>query len=135
MEVKGPKSGAATQLTSPPPSQAGQGPSALRSQAPPTLDEQLKKVSKMYEKQFLDEMMRAMRKTTTGVGITEPSMAEKIYTDELYDQYTDKWADSGGNGLADQIYKELKEKILPSQHSRYLPTAPAPATTTKKVVK
>lgn len=107
----------------------------MPTQAPPTLDEQLKKAAKMYEKQFLDEMMRAMRKTTTGVGITQPSMAEKIYTDELYDQYTEKWADGGGNGLADQIYKELKEKILPSQHSRYLPSQPTGPTTTKKVVK
>jgi Rod binding domain-containing protein len=91
------------------------------------LDTQLKKAAKMYEQQFLGEMMRAMRKTVDHGGITKPSMAEKIYEDELQGQYVEKWADSGGNGLADVIYRELKEKIIPSQYSRYVqqqPTVP-----------
>lgn len=92
---------------------------------PPSLDDQIHKAAKMYEQQFLQEMNEAMRKTVQHTN--EPSMAEKIYADELNSQYTEKWADSGGNGLADMIYKELKEKILPSQHSRYLPKATAPA--------
>lgn len=98
---------------------------------PPTLDDQLKKASKMYEQQFLKEMMAAMRKTV--VSTNEPSMAEKIYKDELNEQYVEKWADQGGNGLAEQIYKELKEKILPSQKGRYLNAAPAEAPKPKHI--
>ena len=117
MEIKGPKS------------------AGVPAQAPPSLDDQLHKAAKMYEKQFLDEMMRAMRKTADPSSITKPSMAENIYTDDLHSQYTEKWVESGGNGLADVIYKELKEKILPSQKSRYLPAAPVEPPTTKKIVK
>lgn len=93
--------------------------------SPPTLDQQLQKAAKMYEQQFLQEMLNAMKKTVEHSGLTEPSMAEKIYQDELYTQYAEKWVESGGNGLANQIYKELKEKILPSQHSRYV-SSPVP---------
>ncbi|MCB9073245.1 MAG: rod-binding protein [Bdellovibrionaceae bacterium] len=84
------------------------------------LDTQLRQAAKMYEQQFLGEMMRAMRKTVEHSEVTKPSMAEKIYQDELYSQYAEKWVDNGGNGLADLIYKELKEKIIPSQYSRYV---------------
>lgn len=76
-----------------------------------------------------------MKKTVSHSDITKPSMAENIYTDEMYSQYADKWTESGGNGLADVIYKELKEKILPSQQSRYLPNTEPPPTSTKKMVK
>jgi len=91
---------------------------------PPSLDDQLKKASKMYEQQFLGEMMNAMKKTV--VQTEEPSMAEKIYKDQMNDLYVEKWADNGGNGLADLIYKELKEKIIPSQHSRYINASAPP---------
>jgi Rod binding domain-containing protein len=92
---------------------------------PPTLDQQLQKAAKMYEQQFLQEMMNAMKKTVDHSRVTEPSMAEKIYQDELYNQYAEKWVDNGGNGLADLIYKELKEKLIPSQTSRYV-SSPVP---------
>lgn len=92
---------------------------------PPTLDQQLQKAAKMYEQQFLQEMINAMKKTVEHSRVTEPSMAEKIYQDELYTQYAEKWVDNGGNGLADMIYKELKEKLIPSQHSRYV-SSPVP---------
>ncbi len=93
--------------------------------APTDIDTQIKKAATMYEQQFLQEMMRAMRKTVEHSEITKPSMAEKIYQDEMYNQYAEKWMESGGNGLADLIYKELKEKILPSQYSRYVQQQPA----------
>lgn len=91
-------------------------------QPPPTLDDKLKHVSKLYERQFLQQMMKAMRNTVDHSEFSKPSMAENIYKDQLFDQYAEQWVENGGNGLADQIYRELKDKILPSQHSRYLPT-------------
>lgn len=91
---------------------------------PPTLDEKLKDVSKLYEQQFLQEMMRAMRSTVDHSEFSKPSMGEKIYKDQLFDQYAQSWVENGGNGLADMIYRELKDKILPSQHNRYLPKSP-----------
>jgi len=102
---------------------------------PPSLEQQINKAAKMYEKQFLQEMIRAMRSTVDDQnGFMKPSMAEKIYKDELFEQYAEKWVDSGGNGLADVIAKELKEKILPSQHSRYLPKAAPAAEKTASLV-
>lgn len=98
---------------------------------PPTLDQQLQKAAKMYEQQFLQEMINAMKKTVEHSRMTEPSMAEKIYQDELYTQYAEKWVDNGGNGLADLIYKELKEKLIPSQHGRYM-ASPVPPKKTEK---
>lgn len=94
-------------------------------QLPPRMEKMLRKASKMYEQQFLQEMVKAMRKTVEHSSITKPSMAEKIYKDELYTQYTEQWVENGGNGLADLVYKELKEKIIPSQTSRYLPSSSA----------
>lgn len=86
---------------------------------PPTLDQQLKKAAKMYEQQFLQEMMNAMNSTVDAMRANPQSMAEKIYKAELDQQYTEQWVENGGNGLADQIYRELKEKLMPAQHNRY----------------
>lgn len=92
-----------------------------RLQPAPSLDDKLKEVSKLYERQFLQEMVKAMRSTVDHSEFSKPSMAENIYKDQLFDQYAEQWVESGGNGLAKQIYDELKDKILPSQQSRYLP--------------
>ena len=98
---------------------------------PPTLDQQLRNAAKMYEQQFMQEMLNAMKKTVEHSSLTEPSMAEKIYKDELYTQYAEKWVENGGNGVADLIYKELKEKLIPAQHSRYV-SSPVPPEKPKK---
>ncbi|NJL26087.1 MAG: hypothetical protein HC902_13585 [Calothrix sp. SM1_5_4] len=39
-------------------------------------------------------------------------MAEKIFAEQLDNQYVDSWADKGGVGLADMIYTQIKEKYF-----------------------
>lgn len=77
------------------------------------LDRQLQNASQMYEKHFLREMVKAMRNSVSHSKLTQPGMAERIYKDQLDDQYVDQWMDQGGTGFADMIYKELINKYYP----------------------
>jgi flagellar protein FlgJ len=76
---------------------------------PETRNPQVDQVSKLYEKQFLQEMFKAMRATVKPTD--EPSMAQHIYQDQLDDQYVDAWGESGGIGLSDMIYNQIMEKF------------------------
>ena len=80
---------------------------------PPDQDAKLREVAKKYEKYFLKEMYKAMKKTVNQNGYLKPSMGEKIYQDHLDQEYIEVWGNKGGIGLNQVIYKELKEKILP----------------------
>lgn len=73
-------------------------------------DEKLHEVSQMYEKHFLGEMMKAMRSTVHESGFLKTNQAEKIFRDQLDQEYVSKWGDKGGIGLADLIYKQMVEK-------------------------
>ena len=77
------------------------------------LDNQLKKASKMYEKQFLKEMVKAMRGTVSHSSMTKPSMAEKIYKNQLDDKYVDEWVETGGTGFAKLVYEEVVDRFYP----------------------
>lgn len=76
-----------------------------------TPDQKLREVSDMYEKHFLREMMKAMRSTVHEGGIIQANQAEKIFKEQLDDQYVDKWSERGGIGLGDMIYKQLVDKF------------------------
>lgn len=78
--------------------------------SPQDQDAKLKGAAKMYEKQFLGEMMKAMRGTVQESGLVKVSQAEKIFRDQLDGEYVDHWADKGGLGLQDIIYKQLIDK-------------------------
>jgi len=71
---------------------------------------QVDQVAKLYEKQFLQEMFKAMRSTVKHT--EEPSMAQRIYQDQLDDQYIEAWGDNGGIGLSDMIYEQVMEKYF-----------------------
>jgi flagellar protein FlgJ len=73
-------------------------------------DEKLKDVSKMYEKHFLGEMMKAMRSTVHESGFIQVNQAEKIFREQLDGEYVDKWSEKGGIGLSKVIYDQLIEK-------------------------
>lgn len=83
---------------------------------PPTpeeMDQKLRDVSKLYEKQFLREMMKQMRATVTEGGFMPANHAEKIFREQLDQEYVEKWGDQGGIGLSDMVYKQLLEKLGP----------------------
>lgn len=78
--------------------------------SPAEQDQKLKDVSKMYEKQFLREMVKAMRGTVQESGFIKTNQAEKIFREQLDQEHVEKWGDRGGLGLSDIIYKQLVDK-------------------------
>ena len=72
---------------------------------------QLKKAAEMYERHFLNEMVKSMRSTISHSEITKPTMGEKIYQGHLDQEYSKAWTGRGGIGLADLIVDQMKEKM------------------------
>ncbi len=78
---------------------------------PEQQDQKLREVGELYEKQFLREMVKQMRSTVNDEGGMLPtSNAEKIFREQLDQEYVEKWGAKGGIGLADVIHKQLREK-------------------------
>lgn len=73
-------------------------------------DEKLHEVANLYEKHFIREMMKQMRATVHESGFIKQNNAEKIFRDQLDDQYADKWGSAGGIGLSNLIYDQLMDK-------------------------
>ncbi len=93
-------------------------------QIKPERNQRVDEVAKMYEKQFLREMVKAMRGTVSASEMTKPSMGEEIYRGQLDEQYVENWGDTGGLGLADVIYDELMEKYVGPSMRQPLPKGP-----------
>lgn len=75
-------------------------------------DLQLRNAAKMYETHFLNEMVKAMRKTVPREdGVIKHNFAEQIFTEQLDGQYVEGWSNKGGVGLADMIYSQLKDRF------------------------
>ncbi|MBC7421626.1 MAG: rod-binding protein [Bdellovibrio sp.] len=73
-------------------------------------EEKFREVSDMYEKHFIREMMKQMRATVHESGFIKQNNAEKIFQDQLDDQYAEKWGKSGGIGLSNIIHDQLMQK-------------------------
>ncbi len=80
----------------------------------------------MYEKQFLREMMKAMRSTVTSSELLPVSPGERIYREELDNEYAEKWGDAGGIGLSGMIFEQLKQKFGPLLGAPVSPPGPGP---------
>ena len=97
-----------------------------------TRDESLKSAAKLYETHFLGEMVKSMRTTVhrDENSFMKPNMAEKIFSEQLDQQYVENWADKGGVGLADMIYEQIKDRYSASTKKDFahpqkmLPIAP-----------
>lgn len=77
---------------------------------PEQQEKKLKNVGELYEKQFLREMVKAMRGTVTEGGFIKANQAEKIFREQLDQEYVEKWGEKGGIGLADMIHQQLLDK-------------------------
>ncbi len=64
----------------------------------------------MYEKHFIREMLKEMRSTVHESEFTKQNNAEKIFREQLDDNYAEKWGQSGAFGLADLIHSQLMAK-------------------------
>lgn len=73
-------------------------------------EEKFREVSDLYEKYFIREMMKQMRSTVHESGFIKQNNAEKIFRDQLDDQYADQWGKAGGIGLSNLIHDQLMDK-------------------------
>lgn len=74
-------------------------------------EEKLREVADLYEKHFIKEMMKQMKSTVPESGLLKKNNAEKIFEDQLDDQYSSEWNKRGGFGLSDMIYEQLNQKF------------------------
>lgn len=74
-------------------------------------DGQMREAATMYENHFLNQMVKAMRSTVNREdSLMRPNMAEKIFSEQLDQQYVEGWGKKGGVGLADMIYNQIRER-------------------------
>lgn len=74
--------------------------------------EKLKEVADMYEKHFLKEMMKQMKSTVVeGTGMFKKNNAEKIFQEQLDDEYSSEWNKQGSFGLSNMIYDQLMDRF------------------------
>lgn len=78
---------------------------------PDTRDPRLLQAARMYEQQFLREMVKAMRGTVNESDFMPASQGEKIFREQLDDNYVEEWSNSGGIGFADLIYNHVMERF------------------------
>lgn len=73
-------------------------------------EKKYREVSQLYEKYFIGEMMKGMRSTVQESGFIKQNNAEKIFRDQLDDQYSEQWGKAGGIGLSNLIYDQLVQR-------------------------
>ncbi|PIT99370.1 MAG: hypothetical protein COT74_10215 [Bdellovibrionales bacterium CG10_big_fil_rev_8_21_14_0_10_45_34] len=86
---------------------------AARPNTQTTKNPQIAGAAKMFESQFLRQMIKEMRSTVPESEWMPASMGEKIFREQLDDHYADDWATQGGIGLADIIYDQIVQRYMP----------------------
>lgn len=81
------------------------------------LDGKIKQAAQLYEKQFLRQMVKAMRSSVDHSAMTKPGMAESIYREQLDDKYVDGWMETGGTGFSKVIYDDIVNKFYPQMRA------------------
>lgn len=71
----------------------------------------LREVSKDFESLMINMMLKEMRKTVNKSGLTDAGMAEEIFEDMLYDEYSKEFAKNGSIGIADMIYNQMEKYV------------------------
>lgn len=82
---------------------------------PDNIDKKLRDVAQLYEKHFLREMVKAMRSSVSESELVQKGMGEKIYAEQLDNEYVEQWGGAGGVGLSELIYQNIKQKYFPDQ--------------------
>lgn len=72
-------------------------------------DAQAKRMAREFEASFLSVMMNTMMAGVGNDPLTGGGYAQDTYRSLLTEQYAKSVAESGGMGVADQIYRELIE--------------------------
>ena len=76
-----------------------------------TENQKVREVADLYEKFFIKELMRHMKSgLDEDGGMIKKNNAEKIFSEQLDEQYSEQWNKRGGFGLSDMIYDNITER-------------------------
>ncbi len=78
--------------------------------APKGRDEEakLKDACRDFEAIFIKQMLDSMKKTVQKTGLMEGGMAEDIFEDMLYQEYSKTMAKTGSFGISDMLMRQFK---------------------------
>lgn len=105
-------------------------PQMMAPAQPQEKNPQVEQAAKLYENQFLRQMVKAMRQTVPENEVVPVSQGEKIFREQLDSEYVDQWTERGGIGLADQLYGQIMDKFFPGPMP-LPPQGPVPLNETK----
>lgn len=71
----------------------------------------LREVSENFEALMINQMLKEMRKTVNKSDLINGGMAEQIFEDMLYDEYSKEFSKTKTFGLSDIIYNQLEKYI------------------------
>lgn len=71
----------------------------------------LREVSEDFEALMINQMLKEMRKTVNKSDFLKGGMAEQIFEDMLYDEYSKEFSKTKTFGLADIIYNQLEKYV------------------------
>lgn len=84
---------------------------ALKKAADSGEDKRLRETCQEFESVFLNMMLQTMRKTIPDGGLVEKSQATETFESMLDEEYAKSLSKSGGIGLADVLYKQMKKDV------------------------
>ena len=70
-------------------------------------DDKLYETCQDFEAIFIKQMLNSMRQTVNKTGLLDGGMAEDVFEDMLYDEYSKLMAKNANLGLTDLLYKQL----------------------------
>lgn len=70
--------------------------------------EELREACEGFETIFVKMMLDSMRKTLTDDTLIPKNAGEKLFEDQLYDEYAEKISKTAGLGIADMMYQQLE---------------------------
>lgn len=71
----------------------------------------LREVSEDFEALMINQMLKEMRKTVNKSDLINGGMAEQIFEDMLYDEYSKEFSKTKTFGLSEIIYNQLEKYI------------------------
>jgi flagellar protein FlgJ len=72
--------------------------------------DELKKVCEEFEAIFVKMMLDSMRKTLSDNTLIPKNSGEKLFEDQLYDEYAKKMSSTADLGIASMMYKQLSDQ-------------------------
>ncbi|MFA5479418.1 MAG: rod-binding protein [Candidatus Muiribacteriota bacterium] len=71
----------------------------------------LKETCQEFESIFVNEMMKAMRKTINKTGLVDGGQAENIFQSMLDEEYAREISQNGTLGLSDMLFNQLGQNL------------------------